>query len=416
MASACKPAWAWAYGCWPGWDGRSLLGPMAVLLGAIFWNLAVTIGVIGILHGDSTGFELLEMPPYSVFILFLGYLLLGVCGVLMFHQRRDRQAFVSQWFLLAALFWFPWIYSTAELLLVAFPSRGMAQAVVAWWYADNLLVVWLGLVGLAAIFYFLPRLLGRDLHSHYLALFTFWMLILFGSWAGIPGSAPVPAWMPTLSAVATVLLLIPVLTVALNVHGTLNGNYRNVLSEPTLAFMSFAALAFLAAGLRKVLGTVFDANHQLQFTWFARATTQLYLYGFVALALFGAAYYVVPRLLGTSFGSTKMVRAHLWLALAGIVLVVAPLSLGGLKEASQLNQPNVVLNNIVKATLPFLRVSTLGEMFFLLSNLLFLSNLTGLVVRFYRARAAVAFAAATTDLYKPAEAKTWSVERGLQDQ
>ena len=63
----------------------------------------------------------------------------------------------------------------------------MAQAVIAWWYSDNLLVVWLGLVGLAAVFYFVPKLTRRELHSRYLALLTFWMLILFGSWGGIPG-------------------------------------------------------------------------------------------------------------------------------------------------------------------------------------------------------------------------------------
>ena len=91
-------------------------------------------------------------------------------GVLTFHQRRERQLYVSQWFLFAALFWFPWIYSTANLLLLGFRARGMAQAVIAWWYSDNLLVVWLGLVGLAAIFYFVPKLTSRELHSRYLAL------------------------------------------------------------------------------------------------------------------------------------------------------------------------------------------------------------------------------------------------------
>ena len=46
--------------------------------------------------------------------------------------------------------------------------------------------VWLGLAGLAAAFYFVPKLTGRDLHSHYLALFAFWILVLFGSWGGVP--------------------------------------------------------------------------------------------------------------------------------------------------------------------------------------------------------------------------------------
>ena len=204
--------------------GRTRLAlPGLVTAGAACWNLGVAAGVTGVLGGGSTGFENLEMPSYAARLVFLGYLMIVVWGVLTFHQRRERQLYVSQWFLFAALFWFPWTYSTANLLLLSFRVRGMAQAVIAWWYSENLLVVWLGLVGLAAVFYFLPKLTGRELHSRYLALLAFWMLILFGSWGGIPESAPVPAWMPVSSAVARGLGIILVIAVALNVHGTLGG-------------------------------------------------------------------------------------------------------------------------------------------------------------------------------------------------
>jgi cytochrome c oxidase cbb3-type subunit I len=184
--------------------GRTtLVRPALIIVGAACWNLGVTAGVLSILAGGSTGFENLEMPNYAARLVLLGYLMMAVCGALTFHRRRERQAYVSQWFLIAALFWFPWIYSTATLLLLDFKVRGIAQAVIAWWYSDNLLTVWAGLVGLAAVFYFVPKLTARDLHSRYLALLAFWTLILFGSWGGIPATAPVPAWMPVASAMAT---------------------------------------------------------------------------------------------------------------------------------------------------------------------------------------------------------------------
>ena len=178
--------------------GRTTLAaPWLVIVGALCWNLGVAVGVVG--HSAAAAAlasRTWRCPATPPSLVFLGYLMMAVWGVLTFHQRRERQLYVSQWFLFAALFWFPWIYSTANLLLLAFRVRGMAQAVIAWWYSANLLGVWLGLVGLAAVFYFVPKLTGRELHSRYLALLTFWMLILFGSWSGIPASAPVPAWMP----------------------------------------------------------------------------------------------------------------------------------------------------------------------------------------------------------------------------
>src|SRR6266576_5712667 len=128
------------------WIGQTrIVQSWLVVAGAKLWNLGVTIGILGILLGDSTGFENLEMPRYAALILFLAYVMIGVWAAITLHHRNERRLLPSQWFLLAALFWFPWIYSTGNLLLITFPVRGVAQAVVAWWCSNNLLTVWLGL-------------------------------------------------------------------------------------------------------------------------------------------------------------------------------------------------------------------------------------------------------------------------------
>ena len=393
--------------------GRAPLAqPALVMLGAVLWNLGVTIGIAGVLAGDSTGFETLEMPRYAVVFVCLGYLLMGIWAALTFHRRRERALFVSQWFIVAALFWFPWIYSTAELLLVAFPVRGVAQAIIAWWYADNLQVVWLGLIGLGTVFYFVPKLLGRELHSYYLALLTFWMLILFGSWSGIPSTAPVPAWMPTLSAVATVFMGIALLTVALNVFGTAGGAFPKAPAPSTLdtrhlslSFILFGAASFLAAGLMKVAGVLCDPHPALHFTWFVTAQVQLHRYGFFVMVMFGAIYHILPQLIGHEFPRPGLIRAHFWLAAGGIVLMIVPLAIGGVVQGIKLADPGIAFLDVSRATLPFLRVSTIGDLLVLLGHLVFLANLAGLATRFYRARAAAAYAVITADLFKPAEAK-----------
>jgi cytochrome c oxidase cbb3-type subunit I len=373
--------------------------PLPAIGGAVFWNLGVTIAFIGILLGDSTGFEYLELPPYSVLILFLGYLLLGVQAAVMFHHRRERLTFVSQWFLFVALFWFPWIYSSAELLLVAFPVRGVAQSVLAWWYADNLLVVWLGLTGLAAAFYFVPKLTGRDLHSHYLALFAFWIIVLFGSWGGVPNSAPVPAWMPALSTVSRVLTLLAIIAVAVNIYRTSGALVPTGPRTPALSFVLFGVGAFVVAGLMRAFGGLLDWDQELHFTWFATARTFLHFYGFFAMVMFGAVYYILPRLLGPEFPCAKLVRAHLWVAGLGVLLVVVPLGIAGVSETFQLQNPKLEFLSIVKSTLGFLRVSTIGDFLLVVGHVLFLVNLAGLVTSFYRARAVAAYAVATADLY-----------------
>src|SRR5258706_571291 len=193
--------------------GRTrLAAPAMVVAGGLLWNLGVTVGVLGILHGDSTGFEWLELPRYASGLMFFAYLSIGLAGMLSFHQGREKELYISQWFLLAALFWFPWIYSTANLLLVVSPVRGTLQSVIGWWYANNLTTIWFGFVGLAAAFYFVPKITNRPLYSRYLGIFIFWTLVIFGSWGGIPAAAPVPAWMPALSTFAAVMTIVPILS------------------------------------------------------------------------------------------------------------------------------------------------------------------------------------------------------------
>jgi cytochrome c oxidase cbb3-type subunit 1 len=376
-----------------------------VTIGAMLWNLGVTVGVLGILAGDNTGFENLEMPHYAALPVFFGYLFIGLWGVLTFHRRRERQLFVSQWFIFTALFWFPWIYSTANLLLIPFPLRGVTQAVIDWWFSQNLLGVWLGLVGLGTVFYFVPKMVKRELHSHYLALIAFWLLILFDGWGGIPNTAPVPAWMPTVSTIASIFLIVPVIAVALNVYQTIGRFTLFVPSTPALSFVLFGVVSFILYGVIRALGALLDVNQVLHLTWYTPALTLLNSYGFFTMVMFGAIYYIVPQFIGIEFPSPKLVRAHFWVAAAGVVLSVLPLLIAGIVQANQFLDAKIPFDQITKSSLMFLRVSTLGDLLLLLGHLFLLRNLVGLTGRFYRARATAAYEEVTADLFKTAGAK-----------
>jgi cytochrome c oxidase cbb3-type subunit 1 len=346
----------------------------------------------------------MEMPHYAAWFLWLGMLVIGLLSIVTLHNRRERALQPSLWFLLAALFWLPWIFSTARLMLIWWQVRGVTQAVIAWWYSANLNSVWLPLVGLAAIFYFVPKLMNKPLHSRYLALFTFWTLILFASWGGIPASAPLPAWIPALSAVATVLTVVTILSVMLNVYKTVGRGCSQTENPPSGKFFAFGIMAFVVAGLMNVVGAIPQISTVTNFTWFTIAQSQLNSYGFFAMTMFGAIYYIVPQVIGVEWPCQKSVRAHFWLAATGIILVVVPLAIGGVIQGMKLNDPQIPFVDLTKTTLPFLRASTTGELLIAAGHLLFAMNLTRLVVRLAWSHLAPAYAAATVDL-KPAEVK-----------
>ena len=386
------------------WLGRTRLAQgILVLFAAALWNLGVTAGVLGILAGDSTGFDTFEMPRYAALILFLSCLLTGIIAAVTLHQRRERPLAVSHWFLLAAIFWFPWIYSTAGLLLLTFPVRGVAQVVIDLWYANNLQAVWFGLVGLGIAFYLLPKLLKRELDSCCLALLTFWLLILFSSWGGIPNSAPVPAWMPAISTAATLLSLLTVLTLGLNYFrttGSILPKSSDPESELPLRFISLGLLSFMAATLLNILTSSFQVARFTDLTWFTSGRMFLNNYGFFAMVLFGAIYYIVPRLAGAQHWNPALIRWHFILSAGGVALTVIPLVLGGLLQGFQLNNPKVPFLDTLKTTLMVTGMTTLGELLFLAAHAAFVINVVRVANRYYEAKAAAAYAAATADLFQ----------------
>jgi cytochrome c oxidase cbb3-type subunit 1 len=357
---------------------KPLGGAVVPIFAANLLHLGVLVGLVAIFIGDSTGFRWLEFPRGGSVPIFFGYLLLALWAIMIFAGRRERALYPSQWFLVAALFWFPWIYSTANLFLVAWPVRGVTQAVVDWWFANNLIVVWTGLIGLGAAFYLLPKLTGRPLQSHYLALFAFWTFILFATWCGIPPGAPVPVWMPTLSGAAAALFLVPLLLIAIIGLRTVGASIFSKWDNGPFCFVGSGLDSFCLSGLLLVAMACPKIFPVTQFTWFGPAETQLRLYGFFAMTIFGAIYHLLPRAVGREFPFPKLIPVHFWLSLAGIVLLVVPLAVGGVVQGLELQNPEIAFARSTQVMLPFLRVSTTGLLLILFGNLLFFTNVMGL--------------------------------------
>jgi cytochrome c oxidase cbb3-type subunit 1 len=344
-----------------------LVLPLVPVVAANLWHLGVLIGLATILCGGSSGFTWLEFPRASAMLLGVAFVLIAISAVATFGQRKERELYPSHWFLLAALLWFPWIYSTANLFLVTmWPVRGVAQAVINWWFVNNLVFVWLALVGVGVAFYFLPKIAGRPLHSRFYALFAFWTLILFGTWIGIPQGAPVPAWLPTTSAFASLLLILPLIAIAVIVVKTVWGAKVTCKGGP-FCYLKFGMTAFILSGLMLIASACPEHGRTLEFTWFGQAQAQLQILGFFAIVIFGAIYEILPRVMGGELPFPKFVRLQHWCFMLGTVLLVGSLAFAGVKQGRAGYDPAAAIFG--------LRICTLGWTFLLLGSLLFAANI-----------------------------------------
>src|SRR5436305_640797 len=350
--------------------------PLLLVAGAAFWNVGVLIGVGAILLGDSTGFEWLEFPRYVAVILFIAYTLMASWAVLMFRHRRGDQIYITQWYLLGAFLWFPWLYAAGQLMLFVVPVQGVLQSAIGWWYSNNLLFLWFGAIALGSAYYMIPKVIGRPVYSYHLATIGFWTYALFSSWTGMQRlvDGPFPAWMITASIAATILTIIPVATVGLNHHMTMQGYFPVIRYSPTLRFTVFGAMSYTVFSLVGILISLRSTARYFHFTQATIAYTHIGLYAFVTMIIFGSMYYIIPRLVGREWRYATLIKLHFWASAYGVGLMSLMLLIGGLAQGVTQNDPSMSFIQSVASVLPYLRGRTVEALLLTISHFIFAFN------------------------------------------
>jgi cytochrome c oxidase cbb3-type subunit 1 len=358
--------------------GRTrLAGGGFVAFAAFLWNVGVLAGFLGILAGASTGFEWFEFPLGVNALLMVAYLVIAVSALVTFHGRRETVVYPSVWFIVAALFWFPWIFATANYLLLRSPVRGMAQMAIDYWYQSQLRLGVLTPLALAAVLYFIPKISGRPLYSRALNIFAFWILLIFGSFAAVPGGVPLPAWLIEASNGARVLVALGSLAVAV-----IWWNSKSSDGEKGMApagFFCGAVISYLFFSLAQGALSFESLGTKLDFSLVQAGLASLELYGFVGLALFGAIYYIGGTLLGTKSAEMNS-TGNFWLAAIGVVVITAGLAMGGLVQANGWTGGKPFID-VVKSTTPWIGINTLGVLLFAMGNILLALNYFGAIGR-----------------------------------
>jgi cytochrome c oxidase cbb3-type subunit 1 len=325
----------------------------AVLVGgAILWQIGLTFGIVSILAGRSSGVEWLEIPTASAVLMLIGYALVGLWGVVLFGLRKETSAYISVWYLIGAFVWFPWVFATGHLTKSLPQLQGVVQNIIAAWASQSFVSVWVTAVGLAVAYYLIPKVINRPVFSYNVAAIGFWAFILF---AGLTGATrlsggPVPAWLVTLSISANILLLVQIITVGVNLVRTMHGQYHMVYHSPTVRFTYFGVVSFLIGSVFGLLAALRSGDRIVHFTQFQTAQMHIMLYAFFSMVIFGAIYYILPRLLGCEWLSSSMITLHFYGSAYGGGVVIAMLVMSGLAAGLSLADPQATFGQIIQIT------------------------------------------------------------------
>jgi cytochrome c oxidase cbb3-type subunit 1 len=291
----------------------------------------------------------------------------------MFRFRHGEQIYITQWYLVGAFLWFPWLYAAANLMLFVVPVQGVMQAAVSWWYANNLMFLWLGAIGLGVAYYMIPKVIGRPVYSYHLATIGFWTYALFSSWTGMQRlvDGPFPAWMITASIAATILTIIPVATVGLNHHMTMQGYFPLLRYSPTLRFTVFGAMSYTVFSLLGVLISLRSVARYVNFTQASIAYSHLGLYAFYTMVIFGSMYYIIPRLVGREWRYATLIKLHFWGSVYGIGLMTLMLLAAAIAQGKALEDPTMTFMNAIEYVPMYLRGRSIAGVLMTASHFIF---------------------------------------------
>jgi cytochrome c oxidase cbb3-type subunit I len=209
-----------------------------ILTAGHVWNLGVALGVMGILFGYGTGMQWMEFPSFAWPVLLVSYFVIMIGSFIHFRIRPEGNVYISQWYLLAAMLWFPWIFITANVLLHVMPGHPLMAAGISAWFRSAMIFLFFTPVALGTAYYLAPKVTGRPVYSYALAKLGFWSLAVIAPWAGMQKLAgvPIPYFLPYVGAAATALLFIPASAAAINTIRTMLACPETLSASPSLRF------------------------------------------------------------------------------------------------------------------------------------------------------------------------------------
>jgi cytochrome c oxidase cbb3-type subunit 1 len=318
--------------------------PASLMTAVIFWNLGVASGLTGIFLGQGTGIELLEFPSYAFWVLWLAYAVFGVWAIVTYLARRPGRDHLAQGWILAALLAFPWLLASGSILLSShrLPGSGVIQGLLNAWYVHGLYTLWLAPLGLGVLYYLIPKISGLPLRFSSKARLAFWTWIVLAPWTAVHDlvGGPFPAGTVTFGLILSGLIFLPVALLGLSLVSTAMAGEEKTHGGVVLPFLNLSAIFFVVAGISEQILSIRGANELLRFTMFREANMFLWLYGFFSFAVFGAMYYIIPRLINFGWRSGFLIRAHYYASVYGTLLVIALLGFGGVMQGFTLENPD----------------------------------------------------------------------------
>jgi len=308
------------------------------VISAIFWNITITAGMIGISLGHTQGREYAELPWIVDIMVVISFTLVAVNLLMTIARRKEPILYVSIWYAMSAVILPAGTYCLGNVIWKPDTGAlmGIPDAILLWFYGHNVFGLLLSPMALGVAYYVLPIATRSPLYSHTMSLVGFWSLIIVYTHVGTHHllQVPVPTWLKTISIVDSVAMVIPVMIVLINLWYTVKGKLGDIHADIGAKFVFTGTIYYFLVNIQ---GSMMALPHVQRITHFNNwvvGHAHIGVLGFAGITALGGIYFILPRLTGKPLYSRFLADLQYWLVLIGITGFFVVLTTAGLIQGN----------------------------------------------------------------------------------
>jgi len=315
---------------------RSLYSERLGRLSVVLWNVCVAAGVVTIGAGHTQAREYAEFIwPIDVGVVIVFVLLLYNVVMTIAH-RVEPSLYVSVWYITGAILWTCCVYPLGNVMWrpATGSLTGVIDAIWLWFYGHNIIGLLFTPLAVGLAYFIIPRVANAPLYSHTLSLIGFWSLALIYTHIGTHHlmQAPVPLWLKVIAGIDSFMMLIPVLTVLINLWMTARGRFAGFFTQPAGKFVFAGTLWYLIVCIQGAFHSLQFVQRVTHFSNWVIAHAHIAVFGFAGMIALASVYHILPTLCGRKLYSVGLANLQYWLVIIGLGTMFIVLTMAGLVQ------------------------------------------------------------------------------------
>jgi len=357
--------------------------------------LVIVLALISLLLGISTSKEYSEFEwPIDIFVVIFwlswGIGISGLIGI-----RREKSLYISIWYFMAtflvvtALYLFNnmsiptyFITGTGAWYHSVSVYAGSNDAMIQWWFGNNMVEFILTIPIIAMIYYFLPKEAGQAVYSYKLSLLSFWTLIFVYFLAGGHNLiySTVPDWVQTVGSLFSIVLILPSWGNAINMLLTMKGEWQQLQTNQLIKFMVMASTFYMFSTLEGSIQAIKSVNALAHFTDWIPGHVHNGALGWDGFMIIAAAFHMAPRIFKREIYSKKLMNIQFWTQTVGIVLYFSSMWIAGITQGMMwraTDQYGNLAHSFIDTVImihPYFVIRSIGGVLYLVGFLFFTYN------------------------------------------